>query len=328
LSGRLSDIDSLSTKLRANGIDFKKLNVPYAFHSSQVDPALNSFQDAACAIVFKTPQVPILSPLLSVVIREEGILGANYLVSHCREKVNFRGALAAGTQDGLINGNTLWIEIGAHPVCSGMVKASIGESAPTFPSLRRGEEPWKTIANSISSLYLAGANPDWPAFHQQYESSLECLPLPTYAFDERVHWLQYVNDWTLTKGDPVGPSVPVAPSSTLSTTSIHKIVREDIHEGKAIVVAESDIGDPALHKVISGHSVNGIGLCPSSLYADMALTLTDYAYKQLRPDDKQQDLNVYNMQNPASLIVKNIQQPQHQIVTIESAVDLSHREAT
>lgn len=328
LSGRLSDIDSLSTKLRANGIDFKKLNVPYAFHSSQVDPALKSFQEAASAITFNAPQITILSPLLSVMIREEGILGANYLVSHCREKVNFRGALAAGTQDGLISGNTLWIEIGAHPVCSGMVKASIGESAPTFPSLRRGEEPWKTIANSMSSLYLAGANPDWAAFHEQYESSLECLPLPTYAFDDRVHWLQYVNDWTLTKGDPVGPSAPVAPSSTLSTTSIHKIVREDIQEEKAIVVAESDIGDPALHKAISGHSINGIGLCPSSLYADMALTLTDYAYKRLRPDDKHQDMNVHNMQNPASLVVKNLQQAQQQTVTIESAVDLSHREAT
>ena len=327
LSGQLLDTQAVSEKLRANNIDFKKLNVPYAFHSSQVDPALKSFQEAASAVTFHAPQIPVLSPLLSVVVRDEGTFSATYLANHCREKVNFRGALTAGTKDGILNEKTLWIEIGAHPVCAGMIKACVGMSVPTFPSLRRGEDPWKTMAASISALYLAGANPAWSAYHQDYESSLECLSLPTYAFDEKVHWLQYVNDWTLTKGDPVQSAAPAAASSKLSTTSIHKIIREELQETKAIVIAESDLADPLLHKTVSGHSVNGIGLGPSSLYADMALTLTNYAYKQLRPSDKQLDMNVRNMENPAPLLVRNIQEPQHQTITIESAVDLSRQEA-
>ena len=328
LSGPLLDIQAVSENLLASNIKCQKLKVPYAFHSSQVDPILGPFLEAASAVTFNTPKIPVLSSLLTAVIRDEGAFNAAYLVKHCREKVNFKGALLAGTQNGIISGTTLWIEIGAHPVCAGMIKASISTSVPIFPSLRRGEDPWKTIVASISALYLAGVNPAWSVYHEDYESSLECLSLPTYAFDEKVHWLQYVNDWTLTKGDSMAPVAPAAASSKLSTTSIHKIVREEIHRDKATVTAESDLADPLLHKTVSGHSVNGIGLGPSSLWADMALTLANYTYKQLRPSDKQLDMNVRNMENPASLLVRNIYEPEHQIVTIKAEVDLSHKEAT
>ena len=332
LAGQLSDVEAVSEKLRTNNIDFKKLNVPYAFHSSQVDPALDSFQEAAAAVTFNAPHVPVLSPLLSAVIRDGSTFNAAYLASHCREKVNFRGALAAGTEDGVINDKTIWIEIGAHPVCTGMIKASLGTSTPAFSSLRRGEDPWKTVANSVSGLYLAGANPNWSAYHQDFESSLECLSLPTYAFDEQNHWLQYVNDWCLRKGDPVESAapapVPVEASPKLSTTSIHRIVQEDVQEGKATVTAESDLSDPLLFKAVAGHSINGVGLGPSSLWADMALTLTNYAYKQLRPSDNQPDMNVCHMENPTSLYVRSIKEPQKEILTIKSAVDLAHRQAT
>ena len=331
LSGQCSDIEDVSEKLRSQNIDFKKLDLPYAFHSSQVDPVLESFQRAAHAVTFNTPQVPVLSPLLSTVIQEKGTFSDAYLAKHCRERVNFKAALDAGTQEGIINEKTLWIEIGAHPICSGMIRSSFGTSTLTFPSLRRGEAPWKTIATSISSLYLAGASPSWSTYHQDYESSLECLSLPTYAFDEKVHWLQYVNDWTLRKGDPLEPAaLPAPPAPKLSTTSIHKITREEIIQSEtATVIAESDVADPALLKTISGHSVNGVGLCPSSLYADMALTLTDYAYKLLRPDDDTElHMNVRNMENPASLLVRNIQDPQHLIVTIKTEVSMSRQEAT
>lgn len=328
LSGQLSAIQDVSEQLRAHNIEFKKLNVSHAFHSSQVEPVLESFQEATSAVTFHAPQIPVLSPLLNAVIRDEGTFSAAYLARHCRETVNFRGALAVGTQEGLIDEKTLWIEVGAHPVCSRMIKASIATSIPAFPSLRRGEDPWKTIATSVSGLYLAGANPLWSAYHEDYDTSLECLSLPTYAFDEKVHWLQYVNDWTLTKGNPVQPAITAVPTPRLSTTSIHKIIQEEIQKDKATVVAESDIADPELHKSIAGHSVNGVGLCPSSLYADMALTLTDYAYKQLRPGDEQLDMNVRHMENPASLLVRNIKEPQHQIMTIKSSVDLTLHEAT
>lgn len=192
----------------------------------------------------------------------------------------------------------MWVEIGAHPICTRFIKASLGTSVTVFPSLKRGKDPWKTVATSLSGLYLAGANLSWSAYHQDFESSLECISLPTYSFDNKVHWLQYVNDWTLTKGDPV-QSAPAALLAPKFSTSIHQIIQQNVEKDQAIVIAESNIADPLLHKTIAGHSVNGVGLGPSSLWADMALTLTGYAYKQLRPSEKQPDMNVHHMENPA-----------------------------
>lgn len=229
--------------------------------------------------------------------------------------------------EGTINEKTLWIDIGVHPVCAGMIKSSLGSSVVATPSLRRGEDPWKTIAKTLCTLYSSGVNIDWSAYHRDYEFALRHLPLPIYSFDEKNFWLQYVNDWTLTKGDPTKPAPVIAVLSKLSTTSIHRVVREDIQQKKATVVAESDLAHPPLRKAVAGHSINGTGLCPSSLYADMGLTLANYTYKLLRPEVEQVAMNVRSMANPAPLLLKSLIEPQYQLVQITATVDLDRQEA-
>ncbi|KAJ5514485.1 polyketide synthase [Penicillium fimorum] len=44
------------------------LKVPFAFHSAQVDPILESLAQAAESIIFHPPQIPILSPVTNSVI--------------------------------------------------------------------------------------------------------------------------------------------------------------------------------------------------------------------------------------------------------------------
>lgn len=56
LSGCQSDVESFSETLRADGTKSQKLDVSYAFHSSQVDPVLESFRAAADAIVSMLPK--------------------------------------------------------------------------------------------------------------------------------------------------------------------------------------------------------------------------------------------------------------------------------
>ncbi|KAK4891042.1 polyketide synthase, partial [Elasticomyces elasticus] len=75
--------------LSSKGFKATKLNVPFAFHSAQVDPILESFKAIASSAVFSKPTVPVLSPLSGDVIREAGIIGPDYLARHARETVNF-----------------------------------------------------------------------------------------------------------------------------------------------------------------------------------------------------------------------------------------------
>ncbi|RAL64636.1 hypothetical protein DID88_001669 [Monilinia fructigena] len=186
--------------------------------------------------------------------------------------------LFSAQSSGIIDENTVWLEVGPHPVCLGLVKATVGTSTIAAPSLRRNESAYKTLSNSLSLLHTAGLEIDWNEYHRDFTSSVHLLDLPTYAFDDKNYWIQYEGDWCLTKGElPVDGDV-------------------------AVISAESDLARTDLRGVVSGHMVNGAMLCPSSLYADMALTLCEYAYKLIRPDVKNLGMDVGRMKVPKPLI--------------------------
>ena len=328
VSGPVADIDCLAHVLREQGFRCTRLNVPYAFHSSQVDCILESFEKSASAATYHTPKLPVISPLRGEVVSEGGVFGPRYLQQQCRQAVNFIGGLNAASLSGTIDKKTLWLEIGAHPICSEMVKRSFDSSILTVPSLRRNEDPWKTIPESLCALYSAGVTVDWSAYHREYESSATVLTLPSYSFDDKVYWLDYTNDWCLYKGD-TKPSMPIAEEPRPYTTSIQCILQESVQApDEAKVTAESDFSDPLLHQVVSGHLVNGAGLCPSSLYADMALTLAEYGYKLIQPDSTGVGMNVTSMAVPSPCIVKNILKPESQIIQVEAKVNMTHQQAT
>nr|UXX20005.1 polyketide synthase [Lophiotrema sp.] len=328
LCGTVAVVESTSELLAAKGFKATKLNVPFAFHSAQVEPILEKFKAAAASVVFNKPEVPVLSPLTGEVIREAGIIGPDYLARHARETVNFWSALTTGKEDKAFDDKTAWLEIGAHPVCSGMVKSSLGGTPCTAGSLRRNEDPWKTLSTSISTLYLAGVAFDWNEYHRQFNDAQELLPLPTYSFDDKKYWLDYHNNWTLTKGEaqvPAAPKAieaPVEVKSKLSTTSCQRIVREELHANSGTVVVQSDLSDPQLKATIAGHQVNGTPLCPSSLYADQAMTIADYLYKQLRPNLPTPGLNVSSVEVPKTLIPQYPPPPAGQHLQIEATADL------
>jgi iterative type I PKS product template protein len=328
LCGTVAVVESTAELLSSKGFKATKLNVPFAFHSAQVDPILEKFKAAAAGVVFNKPEVPVLSPLTGEVIREAGIIGPDYLARHARETVNFWSALSTGKEDKAFDEKTAWVEVGAHPVCSGMVKSSLGGTPCTAGSLRRNEDPWKTLSTSISTLYLAGVAIDFNEYHKQFNDAQELLSLPTYSFDNKKYWLDYTNNWTLTKGEapvaaaPKAIEAPVEVKSKLSTTSCQKIVREELHANSGTVVIQSDLNDPQLKATISGHSVNGTPLCPSSLYADQAMTIADYLYKELRPNLPTPGLNVCGMEVTKTLIPSSPPPATGQHLQIEATADL------
>ncbi|KAF1352167.1 polyketide synthase [Delphinella strobiligena] len=330
LCGSGEVVSAANDALAARGFKATKLNVPFAFHSAQVDPILESFKSVASAVNFNKPTVPVLSPLSGDIITEAGIIGPDYLARHARGTVNFWTALTSGQKAKVFDDKTAWLEVGAHPVCSGMVKASIGASVAA-PSLRRGEDAWKTIATSMCALSTAGVAINFDEYHREFNDAHELLTLPTYSFDDKKYWLDYHNNWTLTKGEvhaapkaiEAPQSVPVVekPAKCLST-SCQKIVYEDFQANSGTVIVQSNVAEPKLFAAVIGHQVNGTALCPSSLYADQALTIADYMYKQLRPSAPEIGMNVANMEVPKPFIAKFDQPAEGQHVQIEAKVDL------
>ncbi|KGO38588.1 Acyl transferase/acyl hydrolase/lysophospholipase [Penicillium expansum] len=308
VSGPIDQIASLHEALQAEKKKSTQLEVQYAFHSAQMEPLLDDLVSVAEKIHFSTPSIPFASTQLGTVVTTGGIIDSQYLKRQTRQRVQFTKAVQA--LESLHAGNRaspVWIEIGPSPLCLGMIRNIAGKDQVLLPSLKRDEDDWKTISESIALAYDAGVDIDWREVHRPYELNLNLLELPNYAFDLKNYWLQYEGDWAIRKGASSGttPAPTKSLLPTFSTSGLHRIeslVRDD-DTGISVTFA-SDAAEPKLNKALRGHLVNGAGLCPSSVYADMAFTAARYIQSVLDPSTPVAPLDVRDMEVHKPLLIQ------------------------
>lgn len=124
------------------------------------------------------------------------------------------------------------------------------------------------------------------------------------------------------------PEFSVPRLSKISTTTCQRIVFEEFNykQQTATVIVQSDATQPKLWAALTGHIVNKTPLGPSSIYADMALTIADYIYKQLRPGAPAVGMNVCAVEVHKPLIAQ-IPPPQDgQHFQMEGVADLKKGE--
>lgn len=274
LSGPVADMDAIIPVLEAAGFKCFSLDVAFAFHSAQTDPILDEYEAIAnSGVVFQQPHLPVVSPLLNKVIFDDKTVNANYLRRATRETVNFLSALEIAHRIGTIDDETAWIEIGPHPVCMGFVRSTLSHAHVAVPSLRRGEDNWTTMAQSLAILHCAGVQIGWNGLHEPFEKALRLLDLPTYAWNDKTYWIQYNGDWALTKGntfydaekglDKARIAPAVVPKSSLSTSTVQQIIEQSFNGTAGTVVMQSDLMQPDFRAAAWGHKMNGCGVVTS-----------------------------------------------------------------
>jgi acyl transferase domain-containing protein len=283
LAGPNDEIEGLKEILSNVGLKTTSLKVPYAFHSSQVEPILEDFKRLAARVTFAESKIPVICPLDGSIVQGTHNFGADYLARHSREPVNMFKALLSANRDNILAAETATLEIGPHPAISGMVKAVLGPQMTCLTSHQRGRPIWNVLSSSLKTLYEAGVNICWLKYHADFKSSHKVLPLPAYSWDLKEYWIQYVNDWSLRKGDP--PLV-IDSRPKLESTTIHRVVEESGDSQRKHMIVEANIAREDLSPLVQGHEVDGIPLCTPSVYADIALTLGSYLIACHRPDKK------------------------------------------
>jgi len=325
LSGDAAKTSEMAGTLSTLGFRSTPLKVAYAFHSPQVEVILDDFETLARGVTYNTPKVPIISTARGKAITTKDV-DATYLRDHARNAVDLLGGLVDAQQKGVIDADTVWLELGAHPVLTNMVRSTFGTTTVAVPTLRRGEECYKTVTESITTLHNEGISIDFNEYHRDFADSVRLLNLPSYSFDEKIYWIQYTGDWCLTKHRIAADAglESKAPRPTLSTTTVQKIVQEKIEGGVATIEIESDLHQEQLRAAVSGHRVNGAPLCPSSLYGDMAMSVCDYAYKLLKPEAEAIGCNVADMEVPKTLILNEAAKSHILRLTVTANADLGH----
>jgi iterative type I PKS product template protein len=278
ISGAIEDIKIFQEYAKNLSIQSTVLDVPFAFHSSQMDPILTGLDALGNSLSFGVPSIPIVSTLWGKIVTSGKVFSGVYMAQQARREVNFLGAIRECEIQGLVDSQTLWFGLGPDTTCLNMVSASLKvHSTSLLPTLKSDKGCWKSISNSLAHAYAAGITIDWSQYHKDYKKWLSLLELPSYAFDLKNYWIQYEGDWALTRNRPSELNL----TASFSSTCLHKVAKESFQTDQASVTFISDLREPKLFSLIQGHLVNGVGLCPSAVYAEMAITATRYIYSKL-----------------------------------------------
>jgi myxalamid-type polyketide synthase MxaB len=185
ISGERNAAETVAAELEAAGIKTRELTVSHAFHSPLMDAMLEDFAQVAKTVTYAQPRVSLISNLTGAEAGPE-VARADYWVRHAREPVLFaRGmsALSAGDCD-------VFLEVGPQPVLLGLGRTCVtedrAEASAWLPTLRSNRGNWKQIIESLSALYLRGAEIDWAGFDRDY--SRRKVELPSYPFERQRYW--------------------------------------------------------------------------------------------------------------------------------------------
>lgn len=183
ISGNAKAVEAIEENLVKQGIKIKRLDVAQASHSPLVDPMLEEFERIAESIQYRESQVEYISSRTG---KTETRIDSKYWRTHQRQAVRF----ADGLQTLIEHGYNHLIEIGPAPTLLTIAQRNLEgqENQPLgYPSLRKGQEDWAQILNSLAGVYVHGANVDWRGFDQPY--SRQRVALPTYPFQRQSYWI-------------------------------------------------------------------------------------------------------------------------------------------
>lgn len=274
VSGTLEDIAQFQAGIAGaqNGkVRATKLSVPFAFHSSQMDPILQDYISLSQGVTFSAPKVPVASTLLASIVDGPGIFGPEYLAQQTRQAVDFAGGLQAVKSK---LKDPLWLEIGPAPICSSFVRATLApESARIMHSIETSSTNWTAVSKSLSAAYMSGVDIDWLAFHAPFEMGLQLLTLPAYAWDMKDYWVT----WTETTRDQASLEKSLRTGREPFLTTCAQYVVQESSSPNVKVTFRAAISDPGFLALIDGHKMQQIGLASGSVFCDAALSVAKYA---------------------------------------------------
>jgi acyl transferase domain-containing protein len=183
LSGPTEAIVELERRLSEQGIKSRRLATSHAFHSAMMEPILPPFVERLKAFALKRPQVPFISNVTGTWIEPAEATTANYWANHLRRSVRF----ADGVTELCKDRSRIFLEVGFGRTLCGLVKQQLPDdwtNAVVLASLRPSQETLETLGE----LWLAGAPVDWAGFHRRERRNR--VPLPTYPFERKRHWLE------------------------------------------------------------------------------------------------------------------------------------------
>ncbi|HYT76508.1 MAG TPA: type I polyketide synthase, partial [Vicinamibacterales bacterium] len=187
VGGPPTDVERLMELLRADPARpfGRRLRVDYAFHTRQMDPFAAELHASLAGIAPCAGETAMYSTVTGKPVGAHE-LHAEYWWRNIREPVLFQAAVEAAIREGI---NT-FVEIGAHPVLGGPVRACLAHAAragTVVASLQRDLPDDICLARALAKLYVNGVSPDWNAV---VPPSSRFVRLPGQPFETQRLWAE------------------------------------------------------------------------------------------------------------------------------------------
>jgi acyl transferase domain-containing protein len=184
ISGAADQVRAVLRKLKVEGIEAKILNVSHAFHSPLMEPILDDFEKIAGSINYAPPTIALISNVSGRLASHGEITQATYWRAHIRRPVQFYASMETLREQGC----EYFIEIGPDPVLLGMAKYCLpDEQGLWLPSIKKGQNDWRQMLESLGRLYVQGVEIDWTGFDENKHRRR--IVLPTYPFQRKRYWI-------------------------------------------------------------------------------------------------------------------------------------------
>ena len=183
ISGSEHAVMAVVASFEADDVAVRRLTVSHPFHSAWMEPMLEDFRAVVAGVARRTPVIPVLSNLTAAPERET-LEDPDYWVRHVRDAVRFAPAIRRAVDEGV----RWFIEVGPHPVLSGLGARAIDDPEVTWVScLRRGQDDDAMLGQALARVHVGAQTLDWGAL--QDGTRRQHVVLPGTVFQTTRHWV-------------------------------------------------------------------------------------------------------------------------------------------
>ncbi|MCB9730335.1 MAG: amino acid adenylation domain-containing protein [Deltaproteobacteria bacterium] len=199
VAGPDAALQALAGELGAAGIAARPLHTSHAFHSAMMDPVVEPLRALAARVRLSPPRIPIASTVTGTWLSDAEATDPGYWAAQARATVRFSAALRTACRDA---SPRLLLEVGPRVTTTTFARQTRAALGPTtivasLDTDAAGGDAWIALQAARGRVWLAGVDLDLGAWYAA--ESRRRVPLPTYPFERRRHWLEPV------ASRPVGP---------------------------------------------------------------------------------------------------------------------------
>jgi len=189
VSGTVENIAEFKAHLLEQNVSATVLQTSHAFHSSMMEPMLESFSAQTRHISFHAPKIPYISNLTGTWATAAQVTKPSYWLEHIRQAVRFYDGVTTLLHS---NKNAVLLEVGPGRTLTSLASMAVQENqrikVASLPTAQATVGAQAFMLTALGQLWSAGVPIDWSGFYDQ-EFRLR-VALPTYPFERQKFWIE------------------------------------------------------------------------------------------------------------------------------------------